>query len=196
MLGVGKPEAVVILRPVSEESVNPEPANTASEPPSSAQPGSVAPPDAAEAAQAEQQKLRDQMLRLAADFDNYKKRARKETQDAERRAREDFLRELLPVFDNLERAATHAVTVSDVKSLADGVGMVVRLFVDTLSRLGIERVTSVGQAFDPALHEAVQQLETTEFPPGAVAAEVQAGYRFGDRLVRPAMVVVAKPPVS
>jgi molecular chaperone GrpE len=60
--------------------------------------------------------------------------------------------------------------------------------------MGIERIQAVGQPFDPALHEAVQQLETTEYPPGAVAAEVQAGYRFGDRLVRPAMVVVAKPP--
>jgi molecular chaperone GrpE len=98
------------------------------------------------------------------------------------------------VFDNLERAAQHAETATDVKSLADGVGMVVRLFVDTLGRLGVERVSALGQAFDPALHEAVQQLETSEHPPGSVAAEVQPGYRMGDRLVRPAMVVVAKPP--
>jgi len=140
--------------------------------------------------------MRDQLLRTAADFDNYKKRARRETQDAERRVREEFLRDLLPVFDNLERAVQHAGSASDVKSLAEGINMVMRLFADTLGRLGVERVSAVGLPFDPALHEAVQQLETTEFPPGAVAAEVQAGYRMGDRLVRPAMVVVAKPPLS
>jgi molecular chaperone GrpE len=90
----------------------------------------------------------------------------------------------------------HAGAASDVKSLADGINMVMRLFTDTLGRLGVERISSVGLPFDPALHEAVQQLETTEFPAGAVAAEVQTGYKMGERLVRPAMVVVAKPPAS
>jgi molecular chaperone GrpE len=153
-----------------------------------------APRDPLEDARSEAQRLRDQLLRLAADFDNYKKRVRRETEDSERRAREDLLKELLPVFDNLERAAMHAEQASDVKSLADGISMVLRMFIDTLGRIGIERIQAVGQPFDPALHEAVQQLETTEHPPGSVAAEVQAGYRFGDRLVRPSMVVVAKPP--
>ena len=153
-----------------------------------------APPDPLEEARAEAQRLRDQLLRLAADFDNYKKRVRRETEDAERRAREDALKDLLPVFDNLERAAMHAEQASDVKSLADGISMVLRLFLDTLGRMGIERIQAVGQPFDPAVHEAVQQMETTAHPPGCVAAEVQAGYRFGERLVRPAMVVVAKPP--
>jgi molecular chaperone GrpE len=147
-----------------------------------------------EVARAEAARFRDQLLRTAADFDNFRKRSRKEIQEAERRAREDFLRDLLPVFDNLERAAQHAGTATDPKSLADGIGMVVRMFVDTLGKLGIERVVALGQAFDPALHEAVQQMETSELPPGSVAAEVQPGYRMGDRLVRPAMVVVAKPP--
>jgi molecular chaperone GrpE len=146
------------------------------------------------AAQAEVQRIRDQLLRTAADFDNFRKRSRREIQDAERRAREDFLRNLLPVFDNLHRASQHAETTTDVKSLIDGLGMVLRIFDDTLSKLGVERVPAVGQPFDPALHEAVQQLETPDHPPGTVAAEVQAGYRMGDRLVRPAMVVVAKPP--
>jgi len=175
--------------------VNPEAPSAAPESPS--QRSSEAPPsDPLEEARAEASKLRDQMLRIAADFDNFKKRTRKETQDAERRAREDMLRDLLPVFDNLERAVQHAGNAADVKSLTDGVNMVIKLFLDTLGRIGIERVPSVGQAFDPALHEAVQQMETSEFPPGAVAAEVQAGYRLGERLVRPAMVVVAKPPAN
>jgi molecular chaperone GrpE len=106
------------------------------------------------------------------------------------------LRELLPVFDNLERATQHAEAASDVKSLADGITMVMRQFEDTLQKLGVERVKSVGEAFDPAVHEAIQHQETTEFEPGTVAAEYQAGYRVGDRVVRPALVVVAKAPAN
>lgn len=151
-------------------------------------------PDPLAASQAELARVRDQLLRTLADFDNYRKRARREQQDAERRAREDLIRDLLPVFDNFERAAQHAETASDVKSLAEGVSMVMRIFLDTLSRMGIERVQAAGQPFDPALHEAVQQLETSEQAPGTVVAEITPGYKMGDRLVRPAMVVVAKPP--
>lgn len=167
-------------------------------PPEADAPGSApqsAPADV-ESAQAEVARIRDQLLRTAADFDNFKKRSRREVTDAERRGREEFLKDLLPVFDNLERATMHAETASDVKALADGIGMVMRQFVDTLGRLGIERVATIGNAFDPAQHEAIQQLETAEHPPGAVAAEVQAGYKLGDRLIRPALVVVAKAPQS
>lgn len=144
-------------------------------------------------AQLELQRVREQLLRTAADFDNYRKRSRRETEDGERRAREEVLRELLPVFDNFERAAQHAETATDIKSLAEGVSLVMRIFLDTLSRLGVERLQAIGQAFDPALHEAVQQLETADHPPGTVVAEIVPGYRMGERLVRPAMVVVAKP---
>jgi molecular chaperone GrpE len=129
---------------------------------------------------------------VAADFDNFKKRSRRELGDAVKVAREDLLRDLLPVFDNLERASAHAGTATDTKALADGISMVQRQFLDVLGKLGIERVQAVGQPFDPAVHEAVQHLETDEFPPGVVAAELQAGYRLGDRVLRPALVVVAK----
>jgi molecular chaperone GrpE len=168
-------------------------APSASDPPASNAPNSQA---EAETAQAEVAKIRDQLLRTAADFDNFRKRSRREVADAERRGREELLKELLPIFDNLERAVSHAETASDVKSLADGIGMVMRQFTDTLGRLGIERVASVGNAFDPAQHEAIQQLETAAHPPGTVAAEVQAGYKLGDRLIRPALVVVAKAPAN
>jgi len=143
------------------------------------------------AAQAEVARVRDQLLRTAADFDNYRKRSRREAAEAERKGREDLLRELLPVFDNLERAQAHAEKAADVKSVADGIAMVLRQFRDTLLRAGIERVETVGTAFDPTYQEAIQQAESTEFAPGTVMAEVQAGYRMGDRLIRPAMVVVA-----
>jgi len=149
-------------------------------------------PDPLEEARAEGQRLRDQLLRVAADFDNFRKRSRRETADAEKRAREELLRELLPVFDNLERAALVAETATDVKALADGIALVTRQFRDTLSKVGIERITAVGQPFDPAVHEAVQQIETTEHAPGTVVSEIQAGYRANERLIRPALVVVAK----
>jgi molecular chaperone GrpE len=161
----------------------------------------VAPPteptETIESVKAESLRLKDQLLRTAADFDNFRKRTRRDLADAERRGREDQLRELLPVFDNLERATAHSSTASDVKALADGIGMVLKQFIDTLGRLGVERITAVGQPFDPEFHEAIQQLETAQFAPGIVAAEVLAGYRLGDKLVRPSMVVVAKaPPVA
>lgn len=156
--------------------------------------GASTPEDETETLRAEVSRLKDQLLRLAADFDNFRKRSRRELADGERAARGDLLRELLPVFDNLERAGQHAGTSTDVQSMAEGIAMVEKLFLDTLGRVGIERIASLGQAFDPNLHEAIQQMETTEYPAGSVAAEVLPGYRMGERLVRPAMVVVAKPP--
>lgn len=137
--------------------------------------------------------LKDQLLRTAADFDNFRKRARREQEEAQLAGRESMLKELLPVFDNLERAVAHADTAKDVQSFASGIDMVLKQFADSLKRANIERVPSVGHAFDPAVHEALQQLETDEFEPGVVAAEVQGGYKLGGRLLRPALVVVAKP---
>lgn len=179
--------------PENDPAGTPESGQNASARPSGAPSESQAPPeDPLDAARAEAQKNREQLLRVAADFDNYKKRSRKEIADAVKVGREELLRDFLPVFDNLERASAHAGTATDTKALADGIAMVERQFLDTLGRLGIERVPTVGQAFDPAVHEAVQHLETDEYAPGVVAAELQAGYRMSDRVIRPAMVVVAK----
>jgi molecular chaperone GrpE len=143
-------------------------------------------------AQAEAAKLKDAWLRTAADYDNFRKRTRREIEDAKRNGRDDLLRAMLPVFDNLERAIQSAGRATDVKALADGLSMVQRQFVDALGREGIARVATVGLPFDPTVHEAIQQVETGEHAPGTVLAEVQPGYTQGDRLVRAAMVVVAK----
>jgi molecular chaperone GrpE len=151
-------------------------------------------PSAEEQLKSEVARLKDQLLRLAADFDNFRKRSRREVGDAERKAREDLLRELLPVFDNLERAGAHVSSAADVQSVADGVQMVIKQFTDTLGRLGVERIVTVGTAFDPSVHEAIQHMETSDYSPGCIAAEVIGGYKFGERLIRPAMVVVAKAP--
>ena len=88
---------------------------------------------------------------------------------------------------------TSAERATEVKPVSDGLRMVLRQFADTLGRSGITKVPTVGSPFDPGLHEAIQQVETDEHPPGTVVAEVQPGYLQGDRLVRAAMVVVAKP---
>jgi len=145
------------------------------------------------AAQAEAARMKDAWLRSAADFDNFRKRTRRELEDARRGGREDLLKAVLPVFDNLERAIQSARRVADVKAMSDGLSMVQRQFVDALGREGITRVPTVGCAFDPGVHEAIQQVETADHAPGTVIAEVQPGYMQGDRLVRAAMVVVAKP---
>ncbi|MCA9610685.1 MAG: nucleotide exchange factor GrpE [Myxococcales bacterium] len=142
----------------------------------------------------ERDRLKDQLLRTAADFDNFRKRSRKDVEQAERRGREAILRELLPVIDNLERAVHATSEASDVKAVREGVEMVLKLFEDTANRLELKRLESVGQRFDPNLHDAFQQIETAEHAPGTIMQEYQSGYMLGDKLLRPAMVVVARKP--
>lgn len=183
------------------ESQKPATNSSPSEPPAGEAKATVAPaaPDApaadapaAEGPEAEIAKLKERLLRTAADFDNFRKRSRRDIADAERRVQEDLLRSLLPTFDNLERAATAAGSATDVKALADGIKMVMRQFQDTLGSIGIERVVTQGKPFDPAEHEAVQHVQSDQVPPGAVVQELQAGYRWQGRLMRPALVVVSK----
>lgn len=155
---------------------------------------STAPPDPVATLTAERDRYREQLVRTLADFDNYRKRARRDEAEAVRRGKEDVLRELLPVFDNLERAANAAQSATDPKAVAEGVQMVLRLFQDTLTRLGGTRLAAVGQPFDPNQHEAIQQVESDVHAAGVVAQEMVPGYQFGERLLRPAMVVVSKGP--
>jgi molecular chaperone GrpE len=143
-------------------------------------------------ARAEGARMKEQWMRTAADFDNFRKRARRDVEDSRRAGREDLLKDLLPVFDNLERAIQSAQRATEVKPVADGLAMVVKQFVDVVGRAGITKVATVGHAFDPTVHEAIQQVETDEHAPGTVVSEVQPGYMQGERLVRAAMVVVAK----
>ena len=137
--------------------------------------------------------LRDQLTRTAADFENYRRRSRKEVEEARIRGRDDVVRDLLPVFDNLERAVAATDQAADVQSVVEGVRMVLKLFEDTAQRMGMVRVAGVGERFDPNIHEAIQQVETDEQPPGTIIAEVAPGYRVGERLLRPGTVVVARP---
>lgn len=152
--------------------------------------------DPLEEAKADVVKLRDQLLRTAADFDNYRKRSRRDVDDAHKKGSEEMLRTLLPVFDNLERAVVHAEQGNDAKAIGEGVRMVLKQFTEQIGKVGIKRVVGVGQPFDPLVHEAIQQVETADHPAGTVVAEVQPGYMLGDRLLRAAMVVVARPPAK
>jgi molecular chaperone GrpE len=152
--------------------------------------------DELEAARKERDRMREQLLRVAADFDNFRKRSRKEVEEVRRRSIEDTLREVLPIVDNLERAADAMGNATEVAAVVDGVHMVLRGFEDVANRLGLKRVESVGVQFDPTCHDAMQQQETDEYAPGTIVSEVVPGYYLGERLLRPAMVVVAKPPTQ
>ena len=174
----------------------PMPANDASSQTSGAPSASVPPASGVDAklaeAVAESARLRDQLLRTAADFDNFRKRARREQTAAERAGRESLLKDLLPVFDNLERAAAHAADAPDAKAVSDGLRIVLKQFTDTLEKSSIKRVVTIGHPFDPTVHEAIQHLPSKDHPAGVVLAEVQPGYMLGEHLLRAALVVVSK----
>jgi molecular chaperone GrpE len=157
-----------------------------------ATPEATEPANPAAAVTAERDQLRDQLLRTAADFDNYRKRTRKEIEEARARGREDAVKDVLPVFDNLERAVSAAASAQTIESVVEGVKMVLKLFEDTSERMGLTRVKTVGERFDPTVHEAIQQQETDDHPPGTILTEVVPGYMIGQRLLRAAMVVVAR----
>ena len=136
--------------------------------------------------------LNERIVRLTADFDNFRKRAQREKDEARQFANQGLLEKLLPVLDNFEMALT-AVKDAD-PSVRDGVQMILDQLLGVLKESGVEPVDAMGQLFDPNLHEALSQQETTEVEEGIVVQQVQRGYKLNDRLVRPARVVVAKAP--
>ncbi len=137
-------------------------------------------------------RLKDQLLRTAADFDNFRKRARRENEDARARGRDETLGELLPVFDNLARAAQAAVTSTDVGAIQSGIQLVLGQIDGALARVGVTPIEAVGKPFDPTRHDAIQQVERADVTPGTVVEEVQRGYTNGERLVRASLVIVAR----
>jgi len=157
----------------------------------------ASPEDRAAALAVERDEMKDRMLRVAADFENWKKRAKKEQTDAVATARESVLRDVLEVVDNLERAAgAQANGVVDGAAVMKGVALVLRLFQQKLERYEVKPFEVAGQPFDPRVHEAVSRVENADVPSGAVAAELQKGYRIGERLLRPALVSVSTGPKS
>lgn len=140
----------------------------------------------------------DRLLRTTADFDNYKKRAAREKQDAIKYGNESLLEKLIPVLDTFDMAMAAAQNSDPkaVQALQTGINMVHQQLRSTLADAGLEEINAAGKAFDPNLHEAVSQQETTEAPEGHVLQQMRKGYKLRERLLRPATVVVAKAPAA
>jgi molecular chaperone GrpE len=141
----------------------------------------------------------DRLLRQTADFDNYKKRAAREKTDAIKYANESLLQKLIPILDNFEMALAAVSTENapaSAQSLQQGVAMIQTQLRNALLEAGLEEIDAANKVFDPNLHEAVSQKETADAPEGNVVQQIRKGYKFRERLVRPASVVVAKKPAA
>jgi molecular chaperone GrpE len=140
----------------------------------------------------------ERLLRTTADFDNFKKRAAREKQEAIKYANEGLLQKLVPVLEHLDMALAAPQTTGPEasQSLRVGVSMTFQQFKSVLAEAGLEELDALGKPFDPNLHEAVSQQETPDAPEGQVVQQLRKGYKFRDRLLRPASVVVAKQPAA
>ena len=161
-----------------------------------AESSSPTPEEPITAIEGEKAEIYDRMLRIAADFDNWKKRARRDQADGEMHARESVLRDFLEIVDSLERATIAWADGKeiDAKSVRDGVELVLRQFRSKLERYDVKPMEATGVPFDPRMHEAVSQIPSATVTPGLVLHELQKGYLIGEKLLRPAMVVVAAAP--
>jgi molecular chaperone GrpE len=132
----------------------------------------------------------NKLLRLQADFDNYRRRARLDMEAAQKYRAQNLVSDILPALDNFERALKVDVQDDQMKSILQGMDMVYRQLVEALKKEGVEAIESVGQPFDPHLHQAVMQVEDSSFEANTVIEEFQKGYKLKDRIIRPSMVKV------
>jgi len=142
----------------------------------------------------ERDTLQDRLLRTAADFDNYRKRVERDRRDVADLAVADAMRDLLPVIDNLERALQASGVGADADALRTGVELIQRQMLDLLRARHVKLVDAVGMDFDPNVHQAVAHEPSSDHREGEVMEQLQRGYMLGERLLRPAMVKVAKRP--
>ena len=140
----------------------------------------------------ELQIFQDKYLRLAAEFENYKRRAQRDQNESIRFGNESLLKNLLPIIDNLERAIQCAKDAGTSGPLLEGVELTHKQFLETVGKVGVRQVSTTGNSFDPAIHQAVTQVESENVEPNTVIEEFQKGYLLHDRILRPAMVSVAK----
>ena len=145
---------------------------------------------------AELAELKDRMLRLQAEFDNFRKRALKERQEASQYGHQNLVKDLLSAVDNLDRALDHSRTSEsgDLEGLLQGVELVQRELLGALGKHGVTQVEAQGKPFDPNVHEAMVQAPDGSVPENTVIDVFEVGYKLRDRLIRPARVVVAKAP--
>lgn len=149
--------------------------------------GAVAPAETIESVRAE---LNDRILRLQADFDNFRRRTRQERDELSAMVTQNLIRDLLPVIDNFERALV-SKPAEDPSGFATGVEMIFRQFSALLDKRGVSAIATVGELFDPARHEAVLRVEDADKPEGTIVEELQKGYQAGGKVIRPAMVKVS-----
>jgi molecular chaperone GrpE len=167
------------LPPADGDETNPETATGESS----------APESELQRLRAERDELRDRLARAQAEFDNARKRSIKEQQEYREYAVADAVKALLPSIDSLERALQ---VKSDAAELRAGVELIYKQLLAALARLSVNPIVSKGEAFDPRYHEAIEMVDTTDAPDHQVLEELQRGYKFKDRLLRPAMVKVAR----
>ncbi len=146
---------------------------------------------------AERDALLDRLARLQAEFDNARKRAVREQQDFREFAAADVIKNFLPILDSFERALkaggdSNSNSNSNSNEFRNGIELIYRQFQDALQKIGVQPIVSVGQPFDPRVHEAVEMVDTSEVPDHHVLDELQRGYKYKERLLRPAMVRVAR----
>ncbi|HDN84275.1 nucleotide exchange factor GrpE [Candidatus Aerophobetes bacterium] len=143
-----------------------------------------------ESSDKEAEEYLDHLKRLKAEFENYKKRMVRERQQLINWAVEDIIKEFLPVLDDLERAIESTEVSSDFSSLAQGIKMVHQQFKGILQKKGLQEIPAKGQEFNPHLHEAIMRIESNDHPDNVVVEEMRKGYKFKDKVLRPAMVKV------
>jgi molecular chaperone GrpE len=146
-------------------------------------------------AQSEAKEHQERYLRTLADMENLRKRTQREKEELAKFANENILREVLPVIDNLERAVDHAAAADGTEGLLEGVRMTLTQFAQVLERFNVEEIDALGQVFDSNLHQAMGQVES-ELPVNSVVQQMQKGYQLNGRLLRPAMVLIAKAPAA
>lgn len=135
--------------------------------------------------------LNNQYIRLAADFDNYRKRQAQERESLLKYGAESTLKKIIEVLDNFERGAKANETVDDCDKLRESFNLVHKQLLDVLTKAGLETIEAEGKEFDPNFHEAVMQTPTSDYPEHTIIAELQKGYKLEDRVLRPALVNVA-----
>lgn len=136
-------------------------------------------------------KINNQYLRLAADFDNYRKRQAAERENLIKFGMEQALKKMIEVADNFERAEKSLEAIDDIEKAKEAFTVLAKQFRDSMAKLGLEEINAEGEKFDPNLHEAVMQTQTDEYPEETVMKELQKGYKYGDKVLRPSMVSVA-----
>jgi molecular chaperone GrpE len=201
-------EGALTPSPELEEALR-EAAAAVADPPTSRPEPAPAPEPAAEAAapadasasdlrienlSGELVETKDRLVRLHADFENFRRRALREREEALRYGAQNLFKELLTTVDNLERAIDHAriAGVADSENLLQGVELVQKGLLGVISRHGVNEIEALGKTFDPALHEAMAQAPDDSVPPNTIVEVLQKGYKLRDRLLRPARVVVAR----